>query len=273
MLLFRLLPKVLVSRLIGLLERAPIPRSLRARAYGIYIKKYGVRMEEAEHPVEYYKNFNQFFIRKLKAGARPIDADLKTVISPVDGRIVAFGRLDRGRILQAKGLDYSLEELIYAPPLAASYVGGSFITIYLAPGDYHRMHAPVDGSVIYSIHVPGTLWPVNDAAARAIRDLFIKNERVVTGIDTKNGEIAFVKIGAFNVGSIRCEYDPQVGRGRRVRHRAYHPAKNIKKGEDLARFEMGSSIVLLFPRTFTLLETLKEGARVQVGQAIARAAE
>lgn len=268
--LLRILPKVLTSRIIGFFERVPIPVALRARAYGIYTKKFGVRMEEAEHGYEHYKNFNQFFIRRLKPGLRPIDADPRSVVSPVDGRIVAFGKLERGRILQAKGLDYSLEELLQAPPISAGLVGGSFITIYLAPGDYHRIHSPVDGSILFSIHVPGTLWPVNDAAATTIRDLFIKNERLATGMDTNGGTIVLVKIGAFNVGTIRAEYDSEAGRGRRLRQRAYHPSPHITKGAELARFEMGSSVVLLLPRTFVINNSLQPGARIRLGEPLAR---
>ncbi|MBI3817047.1 MAG: phosphatidylserine decarboxylase [Planctomycetes bacterium] len=270
MLLFYVLPKIILSRIIGAFERVPVPRPLRAKLYGIYIKKFGVRMEEAEKPAADYVNFNRFFVRKLKPGLRPVDPAPESVISPVDGRIVNFGSLERGRILQAKGLDYSIEELIYAAPLAAALVGGAFITIYLAPGDYHRIHAPVGGSIQFSIHVPGTLWPVNDDAAAAIRNLFIKNERVVTGIETAHGTVILVKVGAFNVGSIRAEYDPAVGRGRRVRHRAYPIVKKYQKGDEIARFEMGSTVILLLPRTFTLLDSLRTGAHVRMGEALAR---
>ncbi|MFN0207461.1 MAG: archaetidylserine decarboxylase [Planctomycetota bacterium] len=267
----KILPRVFVSRLIGALERVPLPRFLRARAYGIYIEKYGVRMDEAEKAVDEYVNFNDFFIRKLKNGARPIDNDPKSVVSPVDGRIVAFGKLDRGRILQAKGLDYSLEELVGAPQVSGALVGGSYITIYLAPGDYHRIHSPADATLAFSIHIPGTLWPVNDAAASTIPNLFIKNERVSTGLDTPGGTVILVKVGAFNVGSIRVVYDPAVGRGRRTRFRAYPLPQKFNKGGELARFEMGSSVVLLLPRTFTLRESLQIGAKVRLGEPIARA--
>lgn len=228
-------------------------------------------MDEAEETAGEYVNFNDFFIRKLKNGARPIHNDPKSVVSPVDGRIVAFGKLERGRILQAKGLDYSLEELIGAPPVSGALVGGSYITIYLAPGDYHRIHSPVDGILTFSIHIPGTLWPVNDAAASTILNLFVKNERVSTGLDTPGGTVVLVKVGAFNVGSIRVVYDREVGRGRRTRFRPYPMPRKFSKGEEIARFEMGSSVVLLLPRTYTLNESLQIGARVKLGEPVARA--
>lgn len=269
MLLFYFLPKVALSRLIGLLERIPVPTVLRARAYGVYIKKYGVDMSEAAEPVGSFRNFNEFFIRKLKPGLREIVQDRNAVASPVDGKIVTFGKLDHGRIIQAKGLDYSLEGLVAEPRIAGSLLGGSFITIYLAPGDYHRIHSPVDGRVVISIHIPGTLWPVNDSAARSIRDLFMKNERLITGIETGAGEVFLVKIGAFNVGCIRTEYDPLAGRGRRIRMRAYAVPPEVTKGGELARFEMGSSVVLLLPRSYQLAENLREGMRIRMGQAVA----
>lgn len=270
MLWLKFVPRVLASRVLGLFERVPLPRALRGRLYGIYIRKFGVDMGEAEHPVEHYRSFNDFFIRKLRPGLRPVDGTPGSIVSPVDGRIVAFGKLDRGRILQAKGLDYSLEELVVDPSSSGSLVGGSFLTIYLAPGDYHRIHSPVAGNVRFSIHVPGTLWPVNDAAAHSIRDLFIKNERLVTGIETEGGTVLLVKIGAFNVGSIRAVYDPAAGRGRRRRFRAYAIAPRFEQGDEIARFEMGSSVVLLLPRGYQLLDSLAAGARVRVGEAVGR---
>jgi phosphatidylserine decarboxylase len=266
---FRLVPKVLASRCLGIAERIPVPRSLRAGLYGAYVKRYGVDLSEAEKPLDAYRSFNEFFTRRLTPGARPIDPAPESVVSPVDGRVVAAGRLERGRLLQAKGLDYSLEELVGAPPVSGALVGGSYCTLYLAPGDYHRIHAPVGGGVAFSIHVPGTLWPVNDAAAAAIRDLFVQNERVVTGIETPRGTVVLVKVGAFNVGSIRVEYDPAVGRGRRQRFRAYAPPRTVVKGADLARFEMGSSVVLLLPRSFVLVKDLTAGRRVRVGETLA----
>ena len=177
---------------------------------------------------------------------------------------------ERGRLIQAKGLDYSLEDLVRAPELSASLIGGVYATLYLAPGDYHRIHAPLACEAAYAIHAPGTLWPVNDAAAHAIRDLFVKNERVITALETPRGTAALVKIGAFNVGSIRVEFDPAMGRGRRARYRVYPHPRAFAKGEEIARFEMGSTVVLLLPRTFELEPSLKTGARVRLGEPIAR---
>jgi phosphatidylserine decarboxylase len=265
LLVLRFLPKVLCSRILGILERIPIPRSLRGAAFGWYVRRYGADLSEARRPLADFPTFNEFFLRELREGTRPIDPDPASVVSPVDGRIVAFGAIERGRLIQAKGLDYSLEELVGSSLVSAGLVGGSQLTLYLAPGDYHRIHAPVGGGAALSVHIPGTLWPVNDAAASSIRDLFIRNERVVTGLETPDGIVVLVKIGAFNVGSIRVEYDPEVGRGRRQRYRAYPMPRIFLKGAELARFEMGSSVVLLLPRGYALAPGLKVGNRVRVG--------
>lgn len=270
MLFLRIVPKVLASRVLGLLERVPLPRALRPRAFGWYVRRFGVDLGEADRPLEEYASFNAFFLRRLRPGLRPIDPDPRSVVSPVDGRIVALGAIERGRLIQAKGLDYSLEELVGSPIAAAALLDGSYLTIYLAPGDYHRIHAPTDGKVAWSIHLPGTLWPVNDGAARSIRDLFVRNERVVTGLEAPAGSLVLVKVGAFNVGSIRASYDPAVGRGRRRRYRAYPLAPTIAKGEEIARFEMGSSVVLLLPRDCALAPGLAAGRRTRVGEPLAR---
>jgi phosphatidylserine decarboxylase len=266
---FRFFPRVLASRALGLLERAPIPRGLRAPVYRAYARRYDVDLSEAEAPLESFRSLNEFFVRRLRPGLRPIDPDPDSVVSPVDGRIATFGPIERGRLLQAKGLDYSLEELVAAPLLAASLVGGSQITFYLAPGEYHRIHAPIAGEVSASIHVPGTLWPVNEAASAAIRDLFIRNERVVTVLESRHGTVILVKVGAFNVGSIRVEYDPAVGRGRRARYRAYPLPRHFEKGEEIARFEMGSTVIVCLPAAFKLEPSLRAGARIRLGERIA----
>jgi phosphatidylserine decarboxylase len=271
LLALRFLPKVFCSRILGILERTPIPRRLRGAFYGWYARRYGADLSEAKVGIEDFPSFNAFFIRELREGARPIDPDPHSVVSPVDGRIVSLGPLERGRLIQAKGLDYSLEELVGASLVSAGLVGGSQLTLYLAPGDYHRIHAPVDGGAALSVHIPGTLWPVNDAAARAIPNLFIRNERVVTGLETPRGMVVLVAIGAFNVGSIRVAYDADAGRGRRKRYRAYPMPRMFRKGAEIARFEMGSSVVLCLPRGFELDANLRAGDRVKVGNRVARA--
>lgn len=267
---FRVLPKVVASRMLGVAERIPLPRSLRAYAYGAYARHYGVRLEELAAPLDSFRSFNAFFTRALRPGVRPIDANPASAVSPVDGRVVAAGPIEGGRLWQAKGLDYSLEDLVGAPLVSGALVGGRSCTVYLAPGDYHRIHAPVDGEVAFTIHVPGTLWPVNDRAAKRVHNLFIRNERLVSGIETQAGTVVLVKIGAFNVGTIRTEFDPGAGRGRRRRFRAYTPPIPVVKGAPFARFEMGSTVVVLFPRAWELDPGIVPGRTLLMGEAIAR---
>ena len=216
-----------------------------------FIRRYGVDMSEAANPdPASYPTFNAFFTRTLQAGARPL-ADAPFVC-PVDGAISQFGAIERDQIFQAKGHRYSTTALVGGDAaLAAGFEDGHFATLYLSPKDYHRIHMPCDGTLVRMIYVPGELFSVNPATARGVPGLFARNERVVCVFDTAHGPMALVLVGAMVVGSMATVWHGMVNppRGPRVREWRYEDgAVRLQKGEEMGRFLLGSTVVLLFPR-------------------------
>src|SRR5262245_11105105 len=159
--LIRWLPKGSYGRAVGFFARRALPRSLRARLYRAFAARYGINLDEVERPLEEYPSFDAFFTRHLRSGARRIDPDPDVVVSPVDGVVVEAGTVIGGRMIQAKGIDYTLRGLLVDEDMAARFGGGTYVTIYLAPHDYHRIHAPADGVVASYRHIPGAFFPVN----------------------------------------------------------------------------------------------------------------
>ena len=217
-----------------------------------FVRKYGVDLSEAvESDAAAYASFNDFFTRALKTGARPIaDADL---VSPVDGTISQFGRIEHDQILQAKGHRYSTTALVGGDhALAGRFHDGSFATLYLSPKDYHRIHMPCDGTLARMIHVPGSLFSVNPTTARGVPGLFARNERVVCVFESERvGIFVVTLVGATIVGSMATVWHGAVNppRVRRVREWHYpERAVTLKKGEEMGRFMLGSTVVLLFPK-------------------------
>ncbi|MES2978235.1 MAG: archaetidylserine decarboxylase [Pseudomonadota bacterium] len=215
-----------------------------------FVGKYGVDMQEAANSdITSYKSFNDFFTRALKPGARPLaNADL---VSPVDGTISQFGRIEDDQILQAKGHQYSTTAMVGGDAaLAAQFQHGSFATLYLSPKDYHRIHMPCDGRLTRMIYVPGSLFSVNPATARGVPGLFARNERVVCVFDTARGPMVLALVGATIVGSMATVWHGVVNRSRQggVREWTYEDIPvEIIKGEEMGRFLLGSTVVLLFP--------------------------
>ena len=266
----RLFPRRLASRAFGLLTRIPLPHFLREPLFLAYARRTGVNLEEAEFPPDLYRSFLEFFARRLAPGVRGIDPDADVVVSPADGRVLESGAIHQGRFLQAKGQVFPLGDLLGAPDLAATFEGGSFLTIYLAPGDYHRFHAPLTGRIVESIRIHGTGLPVGPGWPEGVPRLFLRNARCVTLLESVPGCVALVAIGAMNVGSIRLLYEerrPRAPRGRP--HRLRHvDGRAFRKGEELGRFEFGSTIVLVFPAGTVRLRAFAPGERVRVGERI-----
>jgi phosphatidylserine decarboxylase len=273
LLLLSLLPSNLLSRLFGVISRLPVPRSLRPVVYGFYSRKFGVNLAEAALPVEEYPSLGQFFIRYLKPGLRPIDPRKNAAISPVDGTLAQFGPIVSGALIQAKGLDYSLHDLLPDCEFAREFEGGAFCTIYLSPRDYHRIHTPCAGELVGYDYVPGYLLPVNLLAVENVRDLFPKNERLTTFLRSGSALVAVVKVGATNVGRIRLAYDEHViTNGWR---RSFHPRqryaapRTMEAGAELARFEMGSTVVLLFSKGALKWQVgLRENSPIRLGESL-----
>ena len=216
-----------------------------------FVKRYNVNMAEAANPdTASYKSFNEFFTRPLQDGARPIaDADF---ISPVDGAISQFGAIERDQIFQAKGHSYSTTALVGGDrDLAARFENGSFATLYLSPRDYHRIHMPCDGRLTRMIYIPGALFSVNPTTARGVPGLFARNERVVCVFDTANGPFVLTLVGATIVGSMATVWHGVVNPPRPgvVREWRYDEQNVVlRKGEEMGRFLLGSTVVMLFPK-------------------------
>jgi phosphatidylserine decarboxylase len=266
----RLLPKNSVSRLVGRVTRLEGGKTAHQLAIRAFCRQYGVAVDEAELPLSDYPTFASFFTRRLRPGARPIAGGDDVPVSPVDGAVSHAGIASAGRLVQAKGKDYTLEKLLADPAEAARFEGGAYATIYLSPRDYHRIHTPLGGTIVGYAHVPGALWPVNRPSVRNVPELFAVNERLITYLETPVGRVAVVAVGATCVGRIRALYDDVVTNERRpvLRHH-YETPIPISKGEELAVFEMGSTVILLFePGRVALDPRLVPGAVVRVGERI-----
>jgi phosphatidylserine decarboxylase len=222
-----------------------------------FVAKYQVNMGEAlDSDIGHYTTFNDFFTRALKPGARPLaNADL---ICPVDGAISQFGAIEHDQIFQAKGHSYSTTAMVGGDAaLAAQYQDGSFATLYLSPKDYHRIHMPCDGRLTRMIHVPGELFSVNPVTARGVPGLFARNERVACVFESARGPFVLILVGATIVGSMATVWHGVVNppRGKVVRDWHYpplasaeQPAITLRKGEEMGRFLLGSTVVMLFPK-------------------------
>jgi phosphatidylserine decarboxylase len=272
--LLRLLPKNTLSRAVGAACRANAPRPVVRAVIRAFARKYGVDASEAERPIEEYPTFTEFFTRRLKPGARPIAPGELLPVSPVDGTIGELGDIVDGRAYQAKGKHYTLAELIGGPNAAedaAQFAGGTFVTIYLAPYNYHRIHAPLGGEITGYVNMPGQLWPVNPIGVRNVEKLFCINERLTTFLKTPRGACAVVAVGATNVGRIRAVYDDVVTNARRIRKPArkmYEQPIRVEKGGEIAIFEMGSTIVALFAPGVKLASRLAPGQPIKLGEAL-----
>jgi phosphatidylserine decarboxylase len=267
----RLLPKSALSRFVGWLCRIPFPRPIMAFAIRSFARSFGVDGSESERPIESYPTFTGFFTRRLKAGARPIaPGDLP--VSPVDGTVGESGTITAGRMVQAKGKEYTVAELLGGPDadaLAKVYEGGTFVTIYLAPYNYHRIHAPLGGTITGYTVVPGNLWPVNSEGVQNVEKLFCVNERLTTHLESPRGPCAVVKVGATNVGRIRALYADVVTNAkatRAVQRETLATPVQVERGGELAMFEMGSTVVLLFHPAFTLGPAIVTGRPIKLGE-------
>ena len=244
-----------------------------------FVGKYAVNMSEAANAdITSYLSFNDFFTRALKPGARPLAS--AAWICPVDGAISQFGRIEEDQIFQAKGHHYSTTALVGGDAqLAEQFKNGSFATIYLSPRDYHRIHMPCDGRLLRMIYVPGDLFSVNPVTARGVPGLFARNERLVCVFDTPHGAMVLTLVGATIVGSMATVWHGVVNRSRQGTLREWHyadetPPVALKKGDEMGRFLLGSTVVLLFPAgPLQFNPDWQAGGPVQLGQAMAMANE
>jgi phosphatidylserine decarboxylase len=228
-------------------------------------------MSDAVEPDPYrYGSFNQFFTRALRPGARPIAPQPDAIACPVDGRVSEAGAIDRDLLLQAKGRHYRLAELLAGQSWAERFEGGSFATIYLAPFNYHRVHMPLRGDLEQTVYVPGRLFSVNSVTAQHVPRLFARNERVLTLFDTEFGQFALVLVGALNVGSMATVWAGDITpAARREITTIPGPRLLLDKGAELGRFNMGSTVILLFgPDRARWHADVRAGAVVRLGQSL-----
>ncbi len=266
-----LLPKKALSRKVRGLAQVRSQMAVRR-----FAAAYNIDTDEAELPLSEYHTVLDFFTRRLKPGARTIDQDPRTLVSPVDGNFSVAGEVGEGELYQAKGHTFGLTQLLADPEAEKTFAGGSYFTIYLAPSNYHRIHSPVDGTITGYTYVPGELFPVNVPAVTHVDSLFARNERLITHLQSEVfGKVALVKVGATCVGHITTAYDSSVrtnmGEGI-VRKEAYHPAKPIVRGGELATFELGSTVVVIVEKSLGF--GFQEPQRaVRLGEAISQLAE
>jgi phosphatidylserine decarboxylase len=269
------MPQRFLSRLAGLLANCdyePIKNLLIEK----FIKHYQVSLEDAciENPRE-FENFNHFFTRALKADARPFDTDSATLISPADGALSEFGKIENDQLLQAKGQNYSLAQLLANnQEWIEAFSGGSYSTIYLAPKDYHRVHMPLAGELLQMIHVPGKLFSVNQKTTQEIPGVFARNERVICIFQTAVGPMALILVGAIIVASIATTWHGQVTPFEQ-KVQSWHYQKptsiHLEKAAEMGRFYLGSTAIVLLPRDAVEWNPdLMVGQSLQMGQSLGK---
>jgi phosphatidylserine decarboxylase len=268
-----ILPRFWLTSIVNRLARIRTP-AVKNFLIERFIAVYDVDIDDVklEIPGE-FESFNDFFIRELGDDARAIDQDPAAIVSPVDGTVSAAGRIVGHSVFQAKGLDYSLDDLLATDLQEAhAYVDGSFATIYLAPHNYHRVHAPTDGRLVAARYIPGELFSVNVATAAMVPGLFRRNERLVLHFDTASGRAILIFVGALNVGSISTPWSGEV---RPQKHGVVETIEigegpqELKKGDLLGWFNMGSTVIVLFPKdTCVWNSALVSQATVRMGESI-----
>jgi phosphatidylserine decarboxylase len=268
-----LLPQHFLSRIVYRATRSTAPgfRNFLVRSF---LRAFEVNMHEAIVPDPFaYPSFNAFFTRALRPGARAIDRSPEAIVSPVDGMVSQLGRIDANLLLQAKGHTYSLDALLAGDvALEQRFRGGEFATIYLAPFNYHRIHMPMRGRLESTTYVPGHLFSVNAVTARHVPELFARNERVICTFETDAGVVTMVLVGALFVGSMETVWAGEIAPARRrgvTRLESPTRAVVLERGEEMGRFNMGSTVIVLFePGRTRWSESLAEGASVRLGERI-----
>lgn len=277
LLLQLMLPKHLLTALVFHIARirfGPVKDFLIRR----FASFYNVDVGEAGSPVpDGYASLNDFFIRSLTDGARPIDSSATSVVSPVDGTVSAAGSIELNMLFQAKGKDYSLEDLLMTDVQDADrFIDGQFATLYLAPHNYHRVHCPLDARLVAARYVPGSLFSVNEATVSLLPGLFTRNERLICHFSSEAGPVILIFVGALHVGSISTPWTGEIrprrkGVVRDIDILEKNVPSELKKGDLIGCFNMGSTVIVLFPPGPIALDAdLAAGARIRMGQAIGR---
>ncbi len=267
----QLLPKNAVSRALGFISDVPLPSGVRTVVNSGFASAAGIDVSEAERAPGSYSSLNAFFTRRLKEGSRDIDSTQNDrLVSPCDGRLSHFGPITRQTLVQAKGRDYRLVDLLDSGGDAAAFVDGHFATIYLSPRDYHRVHFPVSGSAVKVAYIPGHLFPVNPFAVENVDQLFAVNERLITYVENDlMGRVGVVMVGATCVGRMTLDFHEHVTNGHLRRREDFELSTPLEfmAGDELGMFNLGSTVVLVIANNkFRFDSHLSEGQPVRMGQ-------
>lgn len=268
-----LLPKNLASALVGYLVSLNLPKMCTDKIIKGFVRLFDVNLAESRYPIEHFKSLQQFFIRELKEGVRPINQQEDSIVSPADGVVSQQGTITNGQMIQAKGRFYSVLDLVKDEVLADTFSNGHFFTLYLSPKDYHRFHMPLAACISETIFVGGALWPVNRFAVDNIENLFAINERSITVAHCQKTGLPFlvIAVGACMVGKIELNYLPNIKSNPWPRRYLHSPEQKIimSKGEELGKFMFGSTIILLFSAGFNLAVRVQTPQKIQMGEKLA----
>lgn len=266
--LFTALPQNMISRIAGRLTQAKWSKYLIKP----YINFYHINQQEAEKPVEDYRHLKDFFTRKLKPGMRPVNRSIHSVVSPVDGTLSQIGQIEDGHLIQAKGITYTLDAFLnHDETMINRFKNGTFLTIYLSPKDYHRVHVPLDGEVVQTTYVPGKLFPVNEWGVQRVPGLFTQNERLISYLETKAGTVGIAKVGAFIVGSVKVAYSQDTTNVKKgtAYSTTWEKPTSYAKGDELGLFRFGSTVILLFePGALKLHGEIVVGKSIKMGEKV-----
>ena len=267
----RLLPQHGLSRLLGWFANSR-QRHVKTLLIDAFAAAYNVDLAECEgSSADDFATFNDFFTRRLRPGARPIASGEGAIVCPADGTVSQAGPIEHGALLQAKGHAYALADLLGDASWAATFAGGSFATIYLAPHNYHRVHAPCHARLVSALEVPGRLFSVNAVTERNIAGLFVHNERLVLRLEAAFGEFALVLVGALIVASIKAAWPDGPTSPYRRQRLCSAPDVAFERGDEVGAFLIGSTVVAVFPAAVRL-KALQSGAMVRMGETIGAAA-
>ena len=269
--LLRLIPTKLLTRTAGSLANQKFPAPLLQKFIQFYCKVYSINLGESKGKLASFQRFNEFFTRDIDFTKRKIDSAKNSIISPVDGTLLGFGEIQKNKLYSTKGVEFTLEELV-GEKNAKIFENGYCITIYLSPADHHRIYAPSEGKIYNFSYFSGNLWPVNSLGLKLFPKLFCINERLLSLM--KNDEykttIGILKIGATIVGGIKTKYT-SISQYHVQKSKIYIPLKktvSVKKAEEIAQFELGSTVLLLFQKNSFLPSNLKIDKKIQVGEKI-----
>ena len=265
------IPHYLFSRLTYIITRTQHP--LTTFLIRFYIKFFKVNMQEAsKQKPDDYKTFCEFFTRKLKPDIHKINKSKNAIVSSCDGKILEYGKIKDNKFLQVKGKTISINEIMfYDKKIQNQYIDGSFVTIYLSPKDYHRVHMPFDGKLERTIHIPGRLFSVATHAVKQIKNLYCKNERLVCNFKNLDSKFAVIFVAAINVSSIETSWRGEISPPypKKTITTDYMKKKVIlSKGDEVGMFKSGSTVILLFDRKYKLAESLKKNKLIRVGEKI-----